>query len=110
MSWQSEKFVYVRDGHNIPPRPALGYMLMALAEAYFHAWLTNRALIIDWRDTVYTSNPDKNLFSELFEINEDEIGVPIITEEIDELMKDRSIFEMDKNYYDSFIANGQQRG
>ena len=105
MNRQPQKYVYVQDGHNIPPRPALGYMLIALAEAYFHAWLTNRALIIDWRNTVYTSNPDKNLFSELFEINEDALGVPIVTQDIDEVMKDRSVFEMDKSYYDTFIAN-----
>ena len=60
------KAIYCTDGHYKEPRPGLGYMIFCVAECYLFAHYTNRDLIVDWRDTLYSSG-SVNLFSELFE-------------------------------------------
>src|SRR5688572_1633221 len=84
-----ERFIHCTDGHNLPPRPGLGYMLFALAEVFFFAYLTKRTLIVDWRDTEYVNDGSTNLFAELFESGSC-LGVPIRTEHIDELIRGKS--------------------
>ena len=90
MTEPPHKYVYVTDGYNVEPRPGLGYMLVALSEAFFYAFVTNRALIVDWRDTLYLEGTASNLFTELFESPGSVFGVPVICEGIDELLKDKS--------------------
>ena len=108
MSREQQKYIYVGDGHNLPPRPALGFMIAALAEAYFCAWVTGRALIVDWRDTVYSCDPRVNLFDKLFEINRDVLGIELITEDIDNIIRNKSIFMVDKKYHSKNISNHDQ--
>jgi nodulation protein Z len=103
-----ERFIHCTDGHNLPPRPGLGYMLFAIAEAFLYAYLTERALIVDWRDTEYLNDGRTNLFAEIFEC-EQFLGVPIQTGHIDDAILGKSRFVVDKRFYERFIASWEDR-
>jgi hypothetical protein len=94
-----ERFIHCTDGHNLPPRPR-GYMLLALAEAFFYAPLTRRTLVVDWRDTKDLNDGRTTLFQELFEC-ENVLGVSIRTEHIDELILGKSRLAVERQFYES---------
>jgi hypothetical protein len=104
-----QRYVYIRDGHDIDPRPGLGFMLIALALAFFYAYTTRRALIIDWRDTVYRQRSKINLFNELFDPPGTVMGVPIIVDGIDELIERQEKFSIDISYHRGPLSEWRQK-
>jgi hypothetical protein len=99
-----KKVIHCTDGHNCYPRPGLGFMIAALAEAALYAVVTGRDLVVDWRDTLYQPRSQVNLFAELFEPRSFE-GVGVFAHDLERWREGRSRFVVDDHYYWKHIAN-----
>ncbi len=56
----------------------LGDCLVSLASAWYYAKVTGRTLIVDWRNSRYSHDPERNVFTDFFEATSEIDGVPVI--------------------------------
>ena len=101
----SNRYILCTDGHDLPPRPGLGFMIFALAEAALYAHLTERTLVVDWRDTEYMKRKDINLFEALFVPDTSSFGLELTYQDIDVTLHGKSRFVVDSAFYGNVIAH-----
>lgn len=58
-----------------------GDYLLSLVAAWYHAKASGKTLIIDWRSSLYLSNPELNAFVHYFQSCSEIAGVPVICED-----------------------------
>ena len=82
---QPERCIVANECHFYPPRPGLGFLFFSAAIAWSYAKRTDRTLIIDWTETIFSEKKEINVFDIFFESNCVLAGVPTITRNLNSL-------------------------
>jgi hypothetical protein len=65
-----------------------GDCLLSMIGAWYHAWVSDKTLIIDWRNLLYLNDPEQNAYSSFFQIGRTIADVPVLGDDQLSLIRD----------------------